>query len=73
MTVDELNKKKINVAYTSIIGAVFIVTVKTLATIQSGSLAVLSELFHSSTDFIAALATVLAIKSHTRSPFHNPI
>jgi cation diffusion facilitator family transporter len=68
MTQAEINKKKINVAFTSVIGAIFIVTVKTIATVQSGSLAVLSELFHSSTDFVAALATIIAIKYSSKPP-----
>ena len=68
MTQADINKRKINVAYTSVIGAIFIVTVKTIATVQSGSLAVLSELFHSSTDFIASLATIIAIKYSSKPP-----
>jgi cation diffusion facilitator family transporter len=68
MNTNESNRKKINVAYSSIIGALFIVLIKTIATIQSGSLAVLSELFHSSTDLIASLATVIAIKYSAKPP-----
>jgi|WetSurMetagenome_2_1015567.scaffolds.fasta_scaffold09131_2 cation diffusion facilitator family transporter len=65
---EDINRRKINVAYTSIIGAIIIVTVKIIASVQSGSLAVLSELFHSSTDFIAAIATVISLKYSAKPP-----
>lgn len=64
----EINKRKINVAYTSIIGALFIVTVKFIATVQSGSLAVLSELFHSSTDLMASFATIISLTYSAKPP-----
>ena len=60
--------KKIKVAYSSLIGALIIVTIKIIATYLSGSLAVLSELFHSSTDLIASVVTVMSIKLSSKPP-----
>lgn len=60
--------KKLKVAYSSLIGALVIVSIKLVATYLSGSLAVLSELFHSSTDLIASLVTVTSIKFASKPP-----
>jgi len=68
---DNINRRKINVAYSSIIGALIIVAVKIIASVQSGSLAVLSELFHSSIDLVASLATILSIKYSALPPDSN--
>jgi cation diffusion facilitator family transporter len=65
---NNLHKEKINVALTSIGAAVIIITVKIIATVQTGSLAILSELFHSSTDFLASLVTLISIKYSVKPP-----
>ncbi len=64
----ETEKYKIKIARNSLLVAVFIVTMKLIATILSGSLAVLSELFHSSTDLIAALATLISLNYSSKPP-----
>lgn len=67
------NKKKINIAFSSMLAAIFIVIMKFLATYLSGSLGVLSELFHSSTDLIATIATIISVKYSSKPPdeMHN--
>ena len=62
------NKKKFRVARTSLFVAVFIVLLKLSASLYSGSLAVLSELFHSSTDLIASIITLISIKYSAKPP-----
>lgn len=62
------NKKKINVAISSLIAAVVIVLLKLFASIASGSLAVLSELFHSTTDLFACLITIISIRYSSKPP-----
>ncbi len=65
------NKKKIRVANISLLAAVFIVAIKSLASYFSGSIGVLSELFHSSTDLVATFATILSIRYATKPPDKN--
>lgn len=67
------NKKKINIAFSSMLAAIFIVVMKFLAAYLSGSLGVLSELFHSSTDLIATIATIISVKYSSKPPdeMHN--
>jgi cation diffusion facilitator family transporter len=60
--------KKIRVANISFLAAVFIVGIKLAATLISGSIGVMSELFHSSTDLIATIATILSIRYSTKPP-----
>lgn len=67
------NKKKMRIAQSSMLAAVFIVLIKFIATYLSGSLGVLSELFHSSTDLIATIATIISVKYSAKPPddMHN--
>lgn len=65
------NKKKIRVANVSLFAALFIVLIKALASYISGSIGVLSELFHSSTDLIATFATILSIRYSAKPPDKN--
>lgn len=65
------SKKKIRVANISLLAAFFIVLIKSLASYFSGSIGVLSELFHSSTDLIATFATILSIRYATKPPDKN--
>lgn len=53
--------------------AVFIVIIKFIATYLSGSIGVMSELFHSSTDLIATIATIISVKYSSKPPdaMHN--
>lgn len=53
--------------------AIFIVVIKFAATYLSGSLGVLSELFHSSTDLVATIATIISVKYSSKPPdeMHN--
>lgn len=67
-TIDRNNAKKIRVANISLMAALFIVLLKALASYISGSIGVLSELFHSSTDLIATVATILSIRYSTKPP-----
>ncbi len=64
----EHNKIKNRVAVASLFAAIFIVLVKLAASVLSGSLAVLSELFHSSIDLVACVATLISIKYSARPP-----
>lgn len=70
-TAETNNLKKIRVAKVSLFAAIFIVLLKSLASYISGSIGVLSELFHSSTDLIATFATILSIKYATKPPDKN--
>lgn len=67
------NRKKLSIATSSMYAAIFIVLIKFLATYLSGSLGVLSELFHSSTDLIATIATIISVKYSSKPPdeMHN--
>jgi cation diffusion facilitator family transporter len=67
------NRKKMRIAWSSMYAAIFIVIIKFLATYFSGSLGVLSELFHSSTDLIATIATIISVKYSSKPPddMHN--
>lgn len=67
------NKKKYNIALSSMFAAIFIVLIKFLATYLSGSIGVMSELFHSSTDLIATIATIISVKYSSKPPdeMHN--
>jgi len=67
------NRKKLSIAKSSMFAAIFIVFLKFLAAYFSGSLGVLSELFHSSTDLIATIATILSVKFSSKPPdeMHN--
>lgn len=62
------NRKKMRVAKISFYVAILIVLLKTSASIWSGSLAVLSELFHSSTDLIATLVTIISLNYSSKPP-----
>lgn len=62
------NKKKINIAMSSMYAAIFIVVIKFFATYLSGSLGVMSELFHSSIDFVACIATIISVKYSSKPP-----
>lgn len=67
------NRKKMKIAKSSMYAAIFIVIIKFLAAYLSGSLGVLSELFHSSTDLIATIATIISVKYSSKPPddMHN--
>lgn len=60
--------KKLKVAKTSLYAAIVIVLLKAIASYLSGSLAVLSELFHSSTDLLACIATLISINISAKPP-----
>ncbi|MCX7834239.1 MAG: cation-efflux pump [Ignavibacteria bacterium] len=62
------NKKKLRIAINSFFAALFIVTIKFVAAYISGSIAVLSELFHSSIDLLACVATVISVKYSSKPP-----
>jgi len=63
-----LHIKKFKTARSSLFVAILIVTLKLSAALWSGSLAILSELFHSSTDFFAAVITVFSVKYSSKPP-----
>jgi cation diffusion facilitator family transporter len=67
------NSKKLNIARSSMFAAIFIVFIKFIAAYFSGSLGVLSELFHSSTDLVATIATIVSVKYSSKPPdeMHN--
>ena len=56
------NKRKMKVAISSVIAAVFLTTIKLVFAILTGSLGLLSEFAHSGLDLFAALVTVFSIK-----------
>lgn len=60
--------KKLKVARNSLYAAFVIVALKAVASYLSGSLAVLSELFHSATDLLACVATLISINISARPP-----
>ncbi len=70
-SVEAINKKKISVANISMFAAIFIVLIKFFASWVSGSIGVLSELFHSATDLIATIATIASIRFSTKPPDNN--
>jgi cation diffusion facilitator family transporter len=67
------NKKKYKIAMSSMFAAIFIVAIKFIATYLSGSLGVMSELFHSSIDLVATIATIISVKYSSKPPdeMHN--
>src|SRR6476660_830811 len=54
------------VAFLSVIAAVFLVTVKLVAGLVTGSLGLLAEAAHSGTDLVAALLTLFALRVAVR-------
>jgi cation diffusion facilitator family transporter len=70
-TLEKNNAKKIRVANISLMAAIAIVLIKGIASYISGSIGVLSELFHSSTDLVATFATIISIRYSTKPPDKN--
>ncbi len=64
MTVD---KKKINVAWLSVISNTFLVLLKIIIGILIGSVSVLSEAIHSGVDLLAAVIALFAVKTSSKS------
>lgn len=56
------NKRKMNVAITSVFAAVFLTVIKLIFALLTGSLGLLSEFAHSGLDLLAAIVTVFSIK-----------
>lgn len=67
-SVIESDKAKQRIVITSLFAAIFIVTIKFFAAYFSGSLAILSELFHSSIGLVACVATLFSIKYSVKQP-----
>ncbi len=63
-----IKRKKIAVAKSSLWAALFITIIKVIAAYFSGSLAVLSEVFHSAIDIIACIMTIIFIKFASKPP-----
>jgi cation diffusion facilitator family transporter len=61
-TSDSPQKEKSRVAFISVLGAVFLVGIKLVVGVATGSLGILSEAAHSALDFGAALITYLAVR-----------
>jgi cation diffusion facilitator family transporter len=59
---DNSKNEKQAVALSSVIAAVFLVTIKTIVGIVTGSLGILSEAAHSGLDLCAALVTLFAVR-----------
>lgn len=55
--------EKSSAAFSSVLAALFLVTLKLIVGISTGSLGILSEALHSSLDFLAAAVTLLAVKT----------
>lgn len=65
---ENFNRIKLNVAKKSLIAALFITSLKFAAAYFSGSLAVLSEMFHSGIDILACTITILSVKFSAKPP-----
>lgn len=65
---ENFNRIKLQVAKKSLIAALFITSIKFLAAYFSGSLAVLSEMFHSGIDILACTVTILSVKFSSKPP-----
>lgn len=63
-----IKRKKIAVAKSSLWAALFITIIKIIAAYFSGSLAVLSEVFHSAIDIVACIMTIIFIKFASKPP-----
>lgn len=59
---------KIRVARNSLYAALFITFIKYIAAYFSGSLSVLSEMFHSGIDIVACTLTILSVKLSAKPP-----
>ena len=62
------NEKKLRVSRISLGAAVFLTLIKLAAAYFSGSLAVLSEVFHSAIDILACTMTILSIRLASKPP-----
>ncbi len=62
MDTEKQNKRKINVAVSSVIAAVFLTAIKLIFALSTGSLGLLSEFAHSGLDLFAAIVTVFSVK-----------
>lgn len=65
---DAVNRRKIDVAKSSMYAALFLTFIKIIAAYFSGSLAILSEVFHSAIDIIACTVTIISIKLSAKPP-----
>ena len=63
-----IDRRKISVAVSSLWAAIFITLIKIVAAYFSGSLAVLSEVFHSAIDIVACIMTIIFIKFSSKPP-----
>ncbi|MCX5895371.1 MAG: cation diffusion facilitator family transporter, partial [Proteobacteria bacterium] len=57
-----MKNEKERVAFTSVLAAIFLVTIKVVVGIASGSLGILSEAAHSALDLVAAIVTLFAVR-----------
>jgi cation diffusion facilitator family transporter len=63
-----IEQQKVNVAIKSLYAALFITTIKIIAAYVSGSLAVLSEVFHSGIDIFVCVITIISVKYSSKPP-----
>lgn len=68
---DNTINKKYNVAIKSFYAAIAIVILKFAAYYVSGSIGILSEMFHSTTDLLATVATIFSIRFSSKPPDKN--
>ena len=68
ISTENFNRLKVQVAKKSLYAALLITTMKFFAAYFSGSLAVLSEVFHSGIDILACTITILSIKFASKPP-----
>ena len=62
------NNEKQLVAFTSVLAALFLVTIKTVVGLVTGSLGILSEAAHSALDLGAAVVTLFAVRISDKPP-----
>ncbi len=62
LSAEEVRRKKVRVALTSVVAAVVLTTTKSVVGWQTGSLGILSEAAHSGLDLVAALITFFAVR-----------
>jgi cation diffusion facilitator family transporter len=64
----QAEREKRNAAFSSVVAAVFLTTLKLLVGLMTGSLGILAEAAHSGLDLVAALVTFFAVRIADRPP-----
>lgn len=64
----QMKREKVRIAFSSVLAAIFLTSMKLVVGVWTGSLGILSEAAHSGLDFLAAFITLLAVRISDKPP-----